>query len=115
MPEDILFGDGARLNVFLRRALSITFLILMVRRNFKRIKMRAPRFFFIEFICDFANEERLMMETKWCDANINLIKLMPSKKTRESADCVITFIPPACTVVLIFCRHFLCSVNRTGH
>ena len=59
-------------------------------------------FFFIEFICDFTNEERLVMEAKWCDANINLIKLMPSKKTRESADCVIIFISRACTAVLIF-------------
>jgi hypothetical protein len=40
VQEDILFGDGARLNVFLRRALSVIFLILMVRRNFKQIKMQ---------------------------------------------------------------------------
>ena len=74
----------------------------MVRRNFKRIKMQRTYVFFIEFICDFTNEERFMMEAKWCDANINLIKLMPSKKTRESADCVIIFISRACTAVLIF-------------
>ena len=42
--------------------------------------MQRTYVFFIEFICDFTNEERFMMEAKWCDANINLIKLMPSKK-----------------------------------
>ena len=80
MPEDILFKDGARLNLFLRCTLSVIFLVPMVRRNLMRTKVQCAWVFFVGFIWDFANEKRFLLPRKWCDANIELIERMRSKK-----------------------------------
>jgi hypothetical protein len=52
----------------------------MVRRNFMRTKVQGAWGFFVGFIWHFASEKRFRMPKKWCDANIELIERMRSKK-----------------------------------